>query len=288
MNIAVLMTCFNRVEKTLNCLNSLEQQKYIESIELDVYLVDDGSSDGTSEAVCNKFPNVKLISGNGNLYWNGGMRLAWKKAIDSGINYDGFLWLNDDVTLLDDAVSRIVTSLTNLRLSGIKVGAICGQMVNDKGTPTYGGWLDRGKDRLKPKMLQVDDKFNQLSDTINGNFVLVSREGYEEIGNLCEVYTHQMGDFDYGYRLTEKGFLNFQLKGVAGYCSSNSKIGTFRDISLDFKTRLKLLNRPNQIAPVDEWKYFVKKHSRKNVNVRMAKLYFRKYAPSIWLILFGR
>ena len=81
INIAILITCHNRKKKTIKCLNNLYNQKYIGNIKFKVFLVDDKSSDGTSKTVKNLFPLVKTIKGNGNLFWTGGMRLAWKKAL---------------------------------------------------------------------------------------------------------------------------------------------------------------------------------------------------------------
>jgi GT2 family glycosyltransferase len=74
--IAVLLTCHNRRDKTITCLDSLYNCLLPSDFQLDVFLVDDGSSDGTSKAVSEKFPSVNVIQGNGNLFWNQGMRLA--------------------------------------------------------------------------------------------------------------------------------------------------------------------------------------------------------------------
>ena len=81
INIAVLITCHNRKNKTIRCLNNIFNQKYKGNIKFKVFLVDDNSSDGTNKAIKSLFPLVKIIKGNGNLFWAGGMRLAWKKAL---------------------------------------------------------------------------------------------------------------------------------------------------------------------------------------------------------------
>ena len=106
-NIAVLLTCFNRKEKTLVCLNSFFEADMPKGYEFDIYLVDDGSTDGTSEAVKENYPNIEIIKGNGNLYWAGGMRLAWTTALERK-DYDAFLLLNDDVILFDDFLDNLI------------------------------------------------------------------------------------------------------------------------------------------------------------------------------------
>lgn len=81
VKIAVLLTCFNRVLKTINCLEALYAQQGLNiRFVVEIFLVDDGSTDGTSEAVSNKFPEVIIIKGNGSLFWNKGMHLAWETA----------------------------------------------------------------------------------------------------------------------------------------------------------------------------------------------------------------
>ena len=76
-SIAVLMTCHNRKLKTLATLESLFKQILTSEIALNAYLVDDGSTDGTAEAVQQTYPQINIFSGDGNLFWNGGMRVAF-------------------------------------------------------------------------------------------------------------------------------------------------------------------------------------------------------------------
>src|ERR1039457_1924637 len=106
--IAVLMTCHNRRTATLACLSSLENQINNSDFSLTTYLVDEGCTDGTAEAVANH-PKIHIIRGDGNLYWNRGMQLAFSTARRD--NHDGYLWLNDDVVLDQDALSRLSHSV---------------------------------------------------------------------------------------------------------------------------------------------------------------------------------
>ena len=79
IEIAVLMTVHNRKSTTLNCLEHLYANN-LEGYQYQVYLVDDASTDGTADAVQKMFPKVKIIHGNGELYWNRGMIKAWEEA----------------------------------------------------------------------------------------------------------------------------------------------------------------------------------------------------------------
>src|SRR6185312_3164384 len=104
--IAALLTCFNRKSITLKALTSLYASAAAAHVDLSVFLVDDASTDGTSEAIKSGFPGVHVIRGSGNLFWNGGMRLAWQNA--AGARPDFFLWLNDDLELFPESLGRLI------------------------------------------------------------------------------------------------------------------------------------------------------------------------------------
>ena len=72
VTIAVLITCHNRKDTTLSCLGRLFSIRK----DIDVYCVDDNSTDGTADAIRENFPQVNLIRGDGNLFWCRGMRKA--------------------------------------------------------------------------------------------------------------------------------------------------------------------------------------------------------------------
>src|SRR5580700_8623826 len=99
--IAVLMTSFNRREVTLKSVAALFQQRKAEGVQFTVFLVNDGSTDGTDEAVHSRFPDVRVLQGDGTLFWNGGMRMAFETAARE--SFDAYLFLNDDTFLYSDA-----------------------------------------------------------------------------------------------------------------------------------------------------------------------------------------
>ena len=94
-SIAILLTVFNRRKKTLRCLDALHSQLPIKNYSIDIYLTNDGCTDGTPEAIAQKFPEVNIIHSKGNLFWNRGMYTAWEEATKRK-EYDYYLWLNSD------------------------------------------------------------------------------------------------------------------------------------------------------------------------------------------------
>ena len=47
----------------MECLSRLFDQLPVEDLQIDVFLTDDGCTDGTAEAVENLFPSVQILKG---------------------------------------------------------------------------------------------------------------------------------------------------------------------------------------------------------------------------------
>jgi GT2 family glycosyltransferase len=256
--IAVLMTSFNRREVTLKSLDSLFRQQKAEGIRFTVFLVDDASTDGTSGAVNSLFPQVRMLQGDGTLFWNGGMRLAFATAAQEP--FDAYLFLNDDTTLYDDALESIIECARRwLAISGpaIVVGSTKSP---DSGVHSYGGIAMRADGfGLKLEKVTPDGSSPIGCDTMNGNVALIPREIAAVVGNLDKRFHHQFGDLDYGLRTRRAGFDVVVAPGYAGVCSSNSPSGTWRDSSLTLKKRWKNLTSPKGV-PFGEWLFFTRRH----------------------------
>ena len=106
-SIAVLLTVFNRKEKTLECIKSVKRQEGLESFASNIFLVDGGSSDRTPEEVQKIFPEVHVSVHDG-LYWAEGMRQAWKNALAYSTDFDYFWLINDDTTLYPTCLKLIL------------------------------------------------------------------------------------------------------------------------------------------------------------------------------------
>jgi GT2 family glycosyltransferase len=252
--LAVLMTCHNRREKTLLCLRKVFGQTGIEGIEVHVFLVDDGSTDGTSESVREQFPQVNLIAGNGNLFWNGGMREAVAHACARG--FDFYLLLNDDSDLMPDALGRLFGTWRSLPQPSIVVGSLCDPVT---GKLTYGG--SRTVSRLNPLhtvMVEPTD-VPQECDVFNGNVVLVPRAAMETLENLSERFTHRSGDYELALRAKRHGIRSWIAPGFFGRCGRNAVTGTWRDPALPARVRIKKFLAPTG-SPVRERWYLMSRY----------------------------
>ncbi len=241
------MTVFNRREQTLACLDNCYRQfdsmrgdgKYTFSI----WLVDDGSTDGTSEAVRERYPQVHLIRGNGSLFWNQGMRLAWSSAEES--KPDFYLWLNDDTLLKEGAIASLMETSEFLKHRSIVVGTTS----NAKGELSYGG-------RTKSNKIVVPDaEIPVPCYTFNGNIVLIPSSVHHVLGNLEERYHHSFGDYDYGVRAAKKGITRAVAAGVLGVCDRNPGTPKWRNAAYPLDERIKYLLGPKGRPPREQFCY---------------------------------
>lgn len=245
-SIAVLITCHNRKEKTLQCLHALFSQKgLIESYLIDVFLVDDGCTDGTAEVIMQDFPQVNIIQGNGELYWNRGMRLSWETAAASK-DFDYYLWLNDDTFLFENALLELI-DCSNISLNNsIICGITCSKITNEV---TYGGY------NLKHQKISPNRKLN-ICTLMNGNVVLVPNYCYKILGNLNKSFRHALGDFEYCLRAKKFNNINvFTSRIFVANCENNTSTLQCFNFKLPFFKRLSILYSPLGLNPFEFFIY---------------------------------
>lgn len=241
--IAIILAVHNRKKLTLECLWNIKKQKLSDDHVVDIYVTDDGCTDGTSEEIKKIFPDVHIIKGDGTLFWNRGMKMAWEIA--SLTNPDYYLWLNDDTKLLDDALNRLLFFANQRSNESIIVGST---MSNDSKL-SYGG-LDA---HIKHKRIFPSESHLTPCATFNGNIVLISRKVFEKLGFNDAYYRHSFGDIDYGLNATKKGFVNYIAPGYYGTCNRNNPIPIFRRKCYSLIKRYKLLYSPLGSNPFEAY-----------------------------------
>lgn len=274
--IAVLLTCHNRREKTLKCLEMFYENSIPKGYILDVFLVDDGSIDGTGDGVLLNFPDVKVIQGDGNLFWNKGMRLAWETAAQCK-KYDFYLWLNDDTLLDKNALTELLECYDeSLKYKG-KESLIVGSCRDEfnSNTFSYGGRII--------DIPVIPNGSIQNCNYINGNLVLVPKIIYDTIGNLSHLYTHAIGDNDYGLRALNAGFGCFISRKYIATCPTN-KMADWCNPKIHIKKRFLNLYSPKGLN-INEYIIFLKKHHKRKWIISVVKVYLNTLLPRIYRLL---
>lgn len=189
---------------------------------------------------------VKVIRGDGNLFWAKGMELAWREALKyetalrststtPTFNYDAFLWLNDDVELRPDALRRLSDFMRADRRSapteqGADSAVVVGELENARGEIVYG----------------------KHGDLFTGNVVLVPRDVYEKVGMICGEFAHAWADSDYALRCKRAGVPVVSC-GVVGTCEGHSNRPSLKGVGL--RRRWRMLRDPKGWNVHDLWLY---------------------------------
>lgn len=259
MKVIGVMTCHNRKDKTLNSIKTLIEHN--PEIDFEFIVVDDGSTDGTGELLKKTFPMVTVISGTGNLFYSGGMRVGIDYVKKEKKNYDFVLFFNDDVFFYKKCIQRMINYKKN---DSIVVGAT----ENDSGKLSYGGV--RKVSAIRPSFqifMSIQDK-KEYCDTFNANCVLIDREVFIVLNNIDRVYRHSLGDYDYGLNATRNGYKICVTDFFVGHCNNNPVTDNWLDKG---KRRIDRIKEKENIKglPTKVWFHFVKK----NFNVVSAIIY---------------
>lgn len=278
MKIAVLLATFNRKDKTLACLKNLWEQELPEGVQLEAFITDDASADGTAEAVQRQYPQVHLYPGNGNLYWAGGMRRSWEAATET--NPDFYLLLNDDTFIIKDAIKRLLLSFNNYSKKSMRAVICVGRTKDpDSGNVSYGGRKLFSKRRLQSYLIP-DVQEEVECDTGEGNIMLVPKAVVEKIGMLSDRYTHTFADIDYTLRAKKAGFKVVVPPGVMGDCK-NDHGKSWKSPDSSLTERLEYLFSPKGLAYKD-YMYFMRQHFPLQIPAALVKVWLKTLFPAVY------
>lgn len=278
--IAVLLTCHNRKEKTLACLHSLFRANIPNGYVFDVYLVDDGSTDGTGDEVKINFPDVHVIDGNGDLFWAGGMRLAWETAIEKD-KYHAYLLLNDDVKLDVNFIYNLIeTEGFALKENG-KTGIYSGSTIDPitKKT-TYGALKIKTNHVVVRSQLLHPSEEPQKCELTNANILWISKETVNTIGVFDKRYTHGLADYDYSLQAIKNGIPVYLAPHIGGLCIHDHGVN-WKSKNEPLKERIAYLKSPKGLA-YKEYLYYVRKHFPLFLPYSFIALWLKTLFPILW------
>ena len=197
--ICIIVTTFNRRETTHRFLNSLAEQLEKYDTHSMVILVDDSSSDGTPEMVEREFPHVKLLNGNGHLYWAGCVHLAISHLGMKINDFRGILLINDDVILADESISSMI------KIANSYGGLIGGTVVTGSGEVESSGSCLGRVCKPKPK-LKIANGMIQDCDLLPGHCLYIPMFIYRSLGGFDKNLTYRFIDLEFSLRAKRSGF----------------------------------------------------------------------------------
>ena len=298
MKISVLLTCHNRQDKTESCLRSLiravdlHNKNHVDKIHFDVFLTDDGCTDGTVDVVQKVFPNnqhLHILQGDGDLYWAGGMRYSWREAIKRHDEWDYYLLLNDDTEVMENVFEELIKSqeysLNQFGKKGLISGITCSK--DESMTITYGGsvWKNRF---LATRSLLKPSGHPQPCDLTNANILFVHNDVVSKLGIFYEGYRHGLADYDYSINALKKGFPVILTANICGRCDRDHldvKERAKKVISMSFKQRKQYFKNP--LHSSDDYLLFVRRVSPIRYPFVWFGRAFNLYFPKVYYRISG-
>jgi GT2 family glycosyltransferase len=260
--IVALLTSFNRRALTLACVEALLRQRLPQGWELGIVLVDDGSKDGTAQAVAERFPQVRLVHGDGHLYWNGGMRAAMATAVNSPAGApDIQLWVDDDLELAGDALARLIEVGLRVKAEQGREPIVVGSVYSRRAQAQSYGAVEfpYAIHRVTPRFVWSADRVLP-AQAMNGRLVAIFRGAWEAAGDLDPIFTHRMADFDYGLRARRHGVPLVVAPGYLGYGDRHTAADTGHDAGAGLRTRWRSVAGPKG-RPVRAWWIYTWRHA---------------------------
>ena len=201
--VFVVVLCFNGVDLTVGCLDSIQKQDYP---NVEVVIVDNGSTDGTVLTITEKFPQVQIVQNHENL----GYALGNNKGIDYALDAksEAVFLVNNDTRLQETCISNLMKTIHENPKIGI-VGPMVYTWEGNKTISSAGGLVDwRMAHAVNVGMGERDEGQypGRCVDFINGCGMLVTREAIERVDRLDPKFFMYWEETDWCLRAKKSGF----------------------------------------------------------------------------------
>jgi GT2 family glycosyltransferase len=241
-DVSIIIVSWNAKQHLLNCLNSLENAANGYSQE--IIVVDNASSDGSSDAAARQFPQVRLVKNKENL--------GFARANNIGIRQSSGRYIclvNSDVIVLNGCIENLISFMDNHPTTGM-VGP---RILNPDRTfqpscrhfPSVWNNLCQalGLNKLFPKSRFFSETFMnywahdtvQKVDVLSGCFWMVRRKALNEVGLLDEDFFIYGEDLDWCRRFYKTGwdvvfYPEAKAIHIGGASSSNAPIKFYMEM----------------------------------------------------------
>ncbi len=259
--IFIIILNFNGKADTIACLETLQELRIMNSsageagYELRIVVVDNGSTDGSVEAIRHKLPQTLVLENKSNLGFAEGNNVGIRYALENGADY--VVLLNND-TLVD---KNFVEELLKGMKSDLKIGVVSPKIYF---APGFEFHRDRYKESEKGKVIwyaggkidwqnvlashngvdEVDHgQHNKQTETdfATGCCMLIKKEVFLSIGLLDTKYFLYWEDTDFCQRAKRAGFKVVYIPGsVVWHKNAGSGGGSGSQLQDYYTTRNRL------------------------------------------------
>lgn len=219
MDASVIIINWNTRDLLLQCIDSI--YRTIKNLSFEIWVVDNGSSDDSVDAVKSKFPDVMIIENKENLGFAKANNQAFRK-----MNGRYAVLLNSDTMLTDGATETIVKFMNE----NSKIGICGGQLLNADGTKqnSMANIPNLATELLNKSLLrrlfpekypgkELDFKKPVEVESIIGAYMIVRKDAINDVGLMDEDYFFFFEETDWCLRMKKKGWMIFHHPGAKIY-----------------------------------------------------------------------
>ncbi|MGH2956313.1 MAG: glycosyltransferase family 2 protein [Solirubrobacterales bacterium] len=201
----VSVLSWNDRSATVACLESLRQ---VREPAIGVVCVDQGSTDGSADAIREQHPEVELIENDRNLGFSGGHNVAIRRALERGAEW--VVLLNNDAEIAPDCIAAFDAAAREEPSAGILAGKL--YLADRRDHIWFAGqrflpWLGySGRARGQGRRDRPRYRRRLRTDRAVGALMGISRRTIEEVGMLDEDLFFYVEDVDLSLRARAAGF----------------------------------------------------------------------------------
>lgn len=235
LKLEIVTPVHNRREETLLCLRSLSRSR-LAGVDVHIIIVDDGSSDGTRDAVSAEFPEVEFIPGDGNLWYTAGTNRGLEAAMRNGPDY--VLAINNDTVFDEYCVSNLIDCAESNPRSVVGPLLLNWEIPHKifQVAPKWDFWRGGVRHWQKQTVWTVPQDPWQV-ELIVGNCVLFPAAAIREAGYMDEKRLVQYGDAEYTPRMLRRGWKLLIEPRARAFCKPNDVITGYRKLPFMKKIR---------------------------------------------------
>lgn len=227
--VEIVTPVHNRKELTLRFLQSIARIDRTD-LKIHVIVVDDGSTDGTSEAIEKGFPEAEIIRGDGNLWYAGGVNRGIEAALRHQPDY--VLIINDDTIQERKFLQYLI------ECAGKYPRSIVGPLLLlwdepeklFQTSPKWDVWSGGWKHWQNQTVSTIPQKPWEV-ELIVGNCILFPVEAIKENGLMNEERFPHFGDAEYTPRMRRNGWRLLIEPRAKIFCQPNVSPPRLREMS---------------------------------------------------------
>jgi len=207
-------------------------------------VVDDGSTDGTADAVREKFPEVEIVHGDGSLWYTAGTNLGVKTALKH--NPDYVLCINDDSIFDEKSLSNMVECAEKHPRSVVGSLLLAWDVPHKifQVSPQWDTWSGGWKTWQEQTVWSVPQKAWEV-EMIVGNCILYPVKVFDEVGLMNPKKSAQYGDAEFTTRIRKNGWRLLIEPRARVFCQPNYAPVKILELPLRKKIDLLFLNTKN-------------------------------------------